>query len=149
MEYTQKAQSNAGAIALVLGAFHKEYVLNMREVAYSTAEECGLHFAEERWVPGSMEKPLALKRLLLRNDIAGAVVLGVIERGETKHGFVMGSAVTQKILDLQLELMKPIGMGILGPEIDHDQIPARLRPYARGAVLAVHAMLKEQEADRS
>ena len=44
-------------------------------------------------------------------------------------------------MELQLETMKPVGVGLLGPEILPDQIPSRLRPYARHAVLAVHAML--------
>jgi 6,7-dimethyl-8-ribityllumazine synthase len=75
------------------------------------------------WVQGSLEKPLALKRLLLRKDIDGTAALGIIERGETKHGLVMGQAVLSSLLALQLELMKPIGIGILGPEILPSQIP--------------------------
>ena len=53
----------------------------------------------------------------------------------------MGQSVVNAILGLQLELMKPIGVGILGPEIGPDKIQERLVPYARAAVLAVHAML--------
>ncbi len=68
-------------------------------------------------------------------------VLGVIERGETAHGRVMAQAVIKAIVDLQLETMKPVGVGILGPEILPDQIQSRLRPYARHAVLAVRSML--------
>ena len=64
-----------------------------------------------------------------------------IEQGQTAHGRVMGQAVINAILNLQLDLMKPIGVGILGPEIQPDQIQERLVPYARDAVLAVHAML--------
>ena len=33
------------------------------------------------------------------------------------------------------------GVGILGPEIEKEQILTRLTPYARDAVRAVHAML--------
>jgi len=65
----------------------------------------------------------------------------VIEQGQTAHGRVMGQAVISAILNLQLDLMKPIGVGILGPEIQPGQIQERLVPYARDAVLAVHAML--------
>jgi len=82
-----------------------------------------------------------VKRLLLRDDIHGAVVLGIIERGETAHGLVMGQAVATALLRLQLELMKPIGFGILGPEINPTQIPSRLGSDARAAVDAVHQML--------
>jgi 6,7-dimethyl-8-ribityllumazine synthase len=88
-----------------------------------------------------MEKPLAAKRLLARDDIDAVVVLGIIERGETAHGRVMGQAVIQTLINLQLETNKPVGIGILGPEILPEQIPPRLGPYAQAAVRAVHTML--------
>ena len=109
--------------------------------ALATAAQIGLEVHEQVWVPGSMEKPLAVKRLLAREEIDGVVVLGIIERGETAHGRVMGQAVIQALIGLQLELGKPIGVGILGPEIEKEQILTRLTPYARDAVRAVHAML--------
>ncbi len=128
-------------IAFVAGAFHKTEVEQMLAEAAATANELGLEVSEVVWVPGSLEKPLALKRLLLRNDIDGAAVFGIIERGETKHGLVMGQAVLQCILQLELETMKPVGVGILGPEILPDQISSRLLPYARDAVRALAHML--------
>ncbi|MEK7615301.1 MAG: 6,7-dimethyl-8-ribityllumazine synthase [Patescibacteria group bacterium] len=128
-------------IAIVLGAFHHDHVTRMLEVARITAKENNLEIVEEVWVPGSIEKPLALKRLLMREDIDGAVVLGIIERGETKHGYVMGQVVYDAIIQLQLEFMKPIGLGILGPEILPEQIPPRLDGYARAAVVATAKML--------
>jgi 6,7-dimethyl-8-ribityllumazine synthase len=128
-------------IALVLGSFHKEYGMQMLESARETAKELELEIVEEVWVPGSIEKPLALKRLLMRDDIDGAAALGIIERGETKHGLVMGEVVYDAIIRLQLEYMKPIGLGILGPEILPDQIEKRVRPYAKAAVEAVAKML--------
>ena len=129
-------------IALVLGSFHKKEVTDMLEEARSAAREHGLEIVEEVWVHGSIEKPLALKRLLLRDDIHGAAALGIIERGSTKHGLVMGEVVYDAIIRLQLEFMKPIGLGILGPEILPDQIQPRLRPYAREAIMAVAQMLQ-------
>jgi len=128
-------------IAVVLGSFHKEQVQEMLDEARKTAKELNLSIVEKVWVPGSMEKPLALKRLLMREDIMGAVVLGIIERGETKHGLVMGHTVMSAIIDLQLQFMKPVGIGILGPEILPDQIAPRLRSYAKKATTAVNAML--------
>ena len=109
--------------------------------ALSVAKTLGLDVREEVWVPGSMEKPLAAKRLLARDDIDAVVVLGIIERGETAHGRVMGQAVIQTLINLQLETNKPVGVGILGPEILPEQIPPRLGPYAQAAVRAVHTML--------
>ena len=129
-------------IALVLGSFHKKEADDMLVVAHEVALEKDLHIAEIVWVPGSMEAPLALKRLLMRDDIDGAVALGIIERGETKHGLVMGEVVYDAIIRLQLEFMKPIGFGILGPEILPEQIEKRVKPYARAAVEALVKMLE-------
>jgi len=128
-------------IAIVLGSFHKKEVGMMLEEAQKTAAELGLNIVEEVWVPGSVEKPLAIKRLLLKPGIDGVVTLGIIEKGSTKHGFVMGQAVMDAVIQLQLEFMKPIGLGILGPDIEPDQIPPRLLPYARAAVEATAIML--------
>jgi 6,7-dimethyl-8-ribityllumazine synthase len=133
-------------IALVMGAFHRARVEDMLDEARRTAKDHGLGVIAEVWVQGSLEKPLALKRLLLRSDVDGAAALGIIERGETKHGLVMGQAVLSALLALQLDLMKPIGIGILGPEILPSQIPSRLRPYARDAVQALAMMLSGDDS---
>mgnify|MGYP003313483797 FL=1 len=128
-------------ISLVVGSFHQVSCEIMVEKARSTARVLGLEVRDEVWVPGSMEKPLATKKLLERSVVDAVVVLGIIERGETAHGRVMGQAVIQSLIDLQLETNKPVGVGILGPEILPEQIPPRLAPYAEAAVKAVHAML--------
>ena len=85
-------------IALVMGAFHRARVEEMLDEAERAASEHGLAIAARVWVQGSLEKPLALKRLLLRRDVHGAAALGIIERGETKHGLVMGQAVLSSLL---------------------------------------------------
>ena len=131
-------------VALILGQFHREEAKEMKDEAIRAAEEYNLSVVEVAWVPGSMEAPLAAKRLLNRDDIHGIIVLGIIERGETDHGVVMGHAVTKALIDLQLSFMKPIGMGILGPGISAHQIPPRLRSYARAATSAVCHMLRQQ-----
>ena len=128
-------------VAVILGSFHKYESMEMLDEVKQYASQNNLNITEEVWVPGSMEKPLALKMLLSREDIDGAVVLGIIEKGETKHGFVMASSVVSAIVNLQLEFMKPVGVGILGPEILPSQIPCRVRPYAKGAISAMDTML--------
>lgn len=127
-------------IGIIAGEFHAAEIAEMLDEARKTAAPLGVEIVVEVMVPGSMEKPLALKRLLARHDIDGAVVLGIIEKGETAHGLVMAQAVISAIIGLELETMKPVGVGILGPEIQPSQIPARLRPYSAAAVRAVAAM---------
>ena len=130
----------AAKIALVLGKFHKAEADAMRDEAEKTAQECGMEVDTVVWIPGSMEAPLAAKKLLSREDIDGVVVLSIIERGETEHGIVMAQAVTGALIGLQLEFMKPIGMGILGPGIFPSQISSRVRLYARAATMALCSM---------
>lgn len=128
-------------IAIIIGQFHKDLATVMLSEARKQAKASGLEISKEVWVPGSMEKPLALKLVLQKKDIDAAVVLGIIERGETKHGLVMGMSVISAIIQLQLTYNKPVGIGILGPEILPVQIKKRLKPYARDAVLATNEML--------
>ena len=113
----------------------------MVEKPRKIAADNDLIVEEVTWVPGSMEVPLQIKRLFLRDSIDGAVVLGIIENGETKHGLVMGQAVTSSLIDLQLASMKPIGFGIIGPGAKSEHIDDRLLPYAENAVLALSQML--------
>ena len=96
--------------------------------------------SEVVWVPGSMEAPLAIDRMLQSTEVQGAVVLGIIERGETDHGLVMGQSVTKSVIELQIKHNKPIGLGIIGPGAEPEHIEPRLEPHARSAVGAVAAM---------
>ena len=131
----------AKSIAIVAGNYHKDSVEKMIEKAKAVASDNNIIVEEVNWVPGSMEVPLQIKRLFLRESIDGAVVLGIIENGETKHGLVMGQAVTDSLLNLQLASMKPIGFGIIGPGAKPEHIDDRVLPYAENAMLALSEML--------
>ena len=131
----------AKSIAIVAGSYHKESVERMVEKDTEVDSDNNLIVEEVSWVPGSMEVPLQIKRLFLRESIEGAVVLGIIENGETKHGLVMGKAVIDSLLNLQLASMKPIGFGIIGPGAKPEHIDDRLLPYAENAMLALSKML--------
>ena len=69
-------------IAIVVGNFLRHQSEVMLETALLAANDHGLKVNCQVWVPGSMEKPLALKRLLLKPAVDGAVALGIIERGK-------------------------------------------------------------------
>ncbi|MDC0526449.1 6,7-dimethyl-8-ribityllumazine synthase [Euryarchaeota archaeon] len=129
------------SIAIVAGSYHKKHIEKMVDEARIIASDNDLIIEEVKWVPGSMEMPLQIKRLFLRESIDGAVVLGIIEKGKTEHGFVMGQVVIRSLIDLQLASMKPIGFGIIGPGAKPEDIDERLLPYAKNSVLAVNEML--------
>ncbi len=127
-------------IAIVCGSFHQTEVERMLEWSNDEASKLELTVSDVVWVPGAMEVPLALDRLLSREDIGGAACLGIIEKGQTKHGLAMGQAVIKSIIDLQLTWNKPIGLGIIGPGAKPDHIEPRLEPHARAAIAAIAAM---------
>jgi 6,7-dimethyl-8-ribityllumazine synthase len=128
-------------ISIICGSYHKEEISRMLEFAQQEAELLGLEITEVVWVPGSMEIPLALERQLRRDEIDAAACLGIIEKGQTKHGLAMGQAVTKAIVDLQLKHDKPIGLGIIGPGAKPEHIEPRIEPHARAAIAAISSML--------
>ena len=129
------------SIAIVCGSFHKNEIEQMLAWAKDEASSHGLEIAGVVWVPGAMEVPLALDRLLSLEDISGAACLGVIEKGQTQHGLAMGQAVIKSVIELQLVHEKPVGLGIIGPGAEPQHIEPRLEPHARAAIAAIASML--------
>ena len=128
-------------IAIVCGSYHKTEIERMLNLARDQAEKENLKIVEVIWVPGAMEVPLALSRVMNNPEIHGAACLGIIEKGSTQHGLAMGQAVLSSIIDLQLETNKPIGLGIIGPGAEPQHIEPRLEPHARAAISAISSML--------
>jgi 6,7-dimethyl-8-ribityllumazine synthase len=64
-------------------------------------------------VPGSWEIPIAVKELLLREDIEGVVALGVLIKGATPHFDYIASEVSKGLAMLSLEHRKPVSFGIV------------------------------------
>ncbi len=128
-------------IGLVTSTFHTAEMAIMRATAEKRIAELGMVLDSVVAVPGSYEMPLSVKRFMVKSEIDAVVVLGIIERGETAHGRVMGEAVESALVNLQLEFMKPVGIGIIGPEADPEHFPPRLVPHAKAAVDAAAVML--------
>ena len=128
-------------IAIICGSFHKIEIERMLDMARDQAQKENLTITELIWVPGAMEVPLALSRVINNPEIQGAACLGIIEKGSTQHGLAMGQAVLSSIIDLQLESDKPIGLGIIGPGAEPQHIEPRLEPHARAAISAISSML--------
>mgnify|MGYP003315093992 CR=1 FL=1 len=64
-------------IGIVCGSFHREEVERMLEFAKDEAASKNLQVRDVVWIPGSMEAPLALDRMLHDEEIHGAIVLAV------------------------------------------------------------------------
>lgn len=128
-------------IALVCGSFHREFIEQMLDYARQEATQHELEVLEVVWVPGAMEIPLAIDRLLANEEVDGVACLGIIEKGQTQHGLAMGQAVIKSIIELQLVHEKPVGLGIIGPGAEPEHIAPRLEPHARASVAAISSML--------
>ena len=60
-------------IVAVCGSFHKEEVEKMLDFARDETSLMNAELTDVVWVPGSMEAPLALERLLVREDVDGEI----------------------------------------------------------------------------
>ena len=62
-------------------------------------------------VTGSFEIPFIINNK--KNLYDGFIALGCIIRGETYHFEIISNQVSRKIMDLSIEINKPIGFGVL------------------------------------
>ncbi len=128
-------------LGIVVADFHKEISKEMVENAKKTAKKLGLEVREIVSVTGTFDVPLSLQRMLARNDIDCAVVLGAVVQGETSHDEVVAYTAAEKIIWLSLKFDKPVGYGILGPRMTVAQAKARAKEFSIRAVEAVARML--------
>jgi len=130
-------------LAVVASLFNHEIVDSMVERALERAKELGLNVTTVLRVPGTFEIPLAVQRLLERSDVDGAVALGAVIRGETKHDEVILHAAAEALMELGLRTNKPVGLGITGPGMTYKQAKARIDAAARAvdAAKSMHDLL--------
>ncbi|MHB8603940.1 MAG: 6,7-dimethyl-8-ribityllumazine synthase [Thermoplasmatota archaeon] len=127
-------------LAIVWAEFNALVTEEMRDRALACAKELG-YDAEPVWkVAGSYDLPFAVDRALARPDVAGAVAIGCIITGETKHDDTIAAAAAKALLDVSIARGKPVGLGITGPGQTFAQAKDRV-DRAEAAVEAVHALL--------
>ncbi len=124
-------------LAVVAAAFNADVTDKMVARALARANELGAEVVEVVRVPGTFEIPLALKRVLARRDVDGAVAIGAVIKGQTKHDELIAHAVAGRLLDLEIETGKPIGLGITGPGMSAKVAARRIRNAARAVDAAV------------
>lgn len=128
-------------IGIVASEFNYDITMMMLERAKEHASFLGVEVTKVIKVPGVFDIPLALKKLLQDISIDGAVVIGAVIQGETKHDEVIMQQSTRKIMDLALEYQKPVGLGITGHGMSRLQAEERIE-RAKQAVEAVVKMIK-------
>ena len=65
------------------------------------------------WVPGAFEIPLIARELAKAGKYCGIICLGAVIKGETAHFEYISSAVTQGLMDVNLEYGTPVSFGVL------------------------------------
>lgn len=128
-------------LVIVVANFHRQLSGKMLAAALAEIKKHSVTAAKVIHVAGSYEIPLITDYCLRGQEFDAAIVLGFIEKGETLHGQVMGQAIAQKLLEIQIEYDKPIGIGIIGPGATPAQARVRALPAAQGAVrAALHSL---------
>ncbi len=60
------------------------------------------------YVPGAFEVPVTVAALLKKNQSHAIIALGLIIRGETKHGDLVAESVTNSLQNLAVQHCKPV-----------------------------------------
>ena len=128
-------------IALVAAEFNFDVTSMMIQRAKAEADFLGVKITEEFFVPGVYDIPLAVKKLIQRDDIDAIITIGAVIKGETDHDQVIMAQTARKITDLSLEYNKPVGLGISGPGETKLQAMDRIE-MGRNALDAVVKMLQ-------
>jgi 6,7-dimethyl-8-ribityllumazine synthase len=113
--YEGKLTARGLKIGIVASRFNHTLVERLVEGAI----DCFLrHEGEEEnltlvRVPGSWEIPMAVKELLVKEEIEGVVALGVLIRGATPHFEYIANEVSKGLAMLSLEHRKPVSFGVI------------------------------------
>ncbi len=136
-------------MAIVVAEFNYDVTYLMLQKALSHADFLGVKVPYVVKVPGSFEIPLAVSKLLPKDDVDAVVTLGAVIQGETKHDEVVAHQAARKIMDLAVQYGKPVALGIIGPGASRMQALERVEDYARRAVeAAVKSVRRLRELEK-
>lgn len=102
-------------IGAVVAEFNYDITQDMLKLAQEHAKFLGSEITEIIAVPGVFDMPLAIRKLLQKDDIDAVVTLGAVIEGSTDHDQIVAQHASRKIADLALEFGKPVALGITGP----------------------------------
>ncbi len=121
-------------IAIVCAEFNSDITEKMLSAALAQAKKEGIEVAQIVRVPGALEIPFALNRLLSKKEIDGAATLGSVIQGQSEHDRLVAFTAAEKIVSLSLKYDKPVSLGISGPRINKKQALARATEYGARSI---------------
>ncbi|KXB03504.1 6,7-dimethyl-8-ribityllumazine synthase [candidate division MSBL1 archaeon SCGC-AAA261F19] len=129
-------------LGIAASEFHWDIVGPMLDFAKRHAEFLGAKVKDELIVPGTFELPQAAKKLASDGEIDAVVALGAVIEGDTQHDEIVMQHASRKLMDLSIELGKPMTLGISGPGETRLQAQERINEYAKRAVEAAVKMVE-------
>ena len=105
-------------VAIVVSLFNEEVTKELLDGAVKRLIELGVAAQNilVLEVPGAVEIPLALQRVLQAHKFDVAIALGAVIRGETSHYDYVCQLVSNGVQKISLELDIPIIFGVLTTE---------------------------------
>jgi 6,7-dimethyl-8-ribityllumazine synthase len=105
-----KATAIGGTFAIVASKYNARYVDGMLNAARRCLRTAGAGRVQIVRVPGAYEIPVVAARLArgASGPVSAIICLGVILRGETTHAAHIGEAVSQALMQVQLQYHVPV-----------------------------------------
>jgi 6,7-dimethyl-8-ribityllumazine synthase len=108
---SRKLKASGGTFAIVASRYNAEYVDTMLRAAKAELLRAGAKVRVVR-VPGAYEIPVVVAKLArsstINHQLSAIIGLGVILRGETTHAAHIGEAVSNALMDIQVETTVPV-----------------------------------------
>ena len=131
-------------IGAVVAEFNYDLTHMMLELAKEEAKIRECEITQIVPVPGVFDMPLAIKKLLEKENIDAVITLGAVIEGSTDHDQIVAQHASRKIADLSLEFEKPVALGISGPGMTRLDAHKRVE-YGKRAVEAAVKMCNRLE----
>jgi 6,7-dimethyl-8-ribityllumazine synthase len=105
----KKMRSRGGSFAIVASRYNARYVDAMLRAAQGELKRAGATVRVVR-VPGAYEIPVAVAKLARTSSppLSAIICLGVILRGATTHAQHIGEAVSNALVQIQIEFEMPV-----------------------------------------
>ena len=102
-------------IGIVVSEWNDSITLNLLEGARSALKDNGVHEEDilVHFVPGAFELPLGAQFMCEYANIDGAIAIGVVIQGETRHFDFVCDGATQGIKDVNLKYNIPVAFCLL------------------------------------
>ena len=90
-------------LGFVVSEFNRDITYQMELLGKEHAQFLKAEVASVLYVPGVYDMPLAVRKLLRRDDIDAVVTIGTVIQGDTGHDEIVAQHAARKLMDLSLE----------------------------------------------